>query len=76
MSTSLWKRCPEMKIRVDVSRCTGHAQCAAQAPGIFLLDDYGNCSADGREVKPDEVDAAQAGALSCPERAIEIIEDE
>lgn len=65
-----------MKIRVDMTRCTGHAQCAAQAPDLYILDDFGNSAADGIEVSPDQVDAARAGATACPERAIELEGDE
>lgn len=65
-----------MKIKVDMARCTGHAQCAAQAPDLYILDDYGNCAADGVVVPEDQKDVARAGATACPEQAIELVDDE
>ena len=63
-----------MRIRVNLSRCTGHAHCAANAPHIFLLDDYGNCASDGQELESGQVEEARAAALACPEQAIEIFD--
>lgn len=59
-----------MRVRVDAERCTGHAMCAAHAPEVYELDEIGNCAADGLVVPPADVEAAQAGAMACPEQAI------
>lgn len=65
-----------MRIKVDTTLCTGHAMCAAMAPEIYILDDFGNCAADGMQVPADMEEAARAGELACPERAIRLVSDE
>ncbi|HVM65961.1 MAG TPA: ferredoxin [Acidimicrobiales bacterium] len=63
-----------MRISVDRERCTGHALCAAAAPGVYVLDDLGfNVTPDG-EVPAALEDGARRGAMSCPESAITVEE--
>lgn len=62
-----------MKIVVDASRCSGHAQCNFLAPDVYELDDRGYCSVRELEVPPDLEDQAQDGADACPEGAISIL---
>jgi ferredoxin len=64
-----------MKIRLDRSKCAGHAQCYAISPDLFPIDDEGFCILEERVVQPDEVSAARAGVASCPELALVIYED-
>jgi ferredoxin len=63
-----------MKIEVDLERCCGHACCAAVAPEVYKLNDEGyQCEAV--IVVPLGMEKAAAdGALSCPERALTVVE--
>lgn len=64
-----------MKVSVDQSKCTGHAQCNAQAPTVFELDDDGYVAISGElEIAPGEEDNARRGVAACPERALTIHE--
>jgi ferredoxin len=63
-----------MQVLIDRSRCTGHAQCAVQAPDLFVLDDDGYIAlAPVVDVPAGLEDGAQAGAANCPERVITCI---
>ena len=56
---------------MDAERCTGHNRCAALAPTLFDIDDYGFASARGDgTVEHDLEPAARAAVLNCPERAV------
>ena len=62
-----------MKVRVDQDKCQGHARCAALAPQLFELDDYGTSSAKGDGTVPPELEhQARLAAANCPEFAVEI----
>lgn len=63
-----------MRIRVDRSRCEGHAVCNSQAPEVYELDDLGYNAIDG-EIEVDDAlaESARRGARACPERAITIV---
>ena len=52
-----------VKVRVEQSRCVGHAQCYAVDPEIFPIDDSGYST-------PSRVTCA-----SCPEMALILDED-
>ena len=62
-----------MRVSVDNSLCSGHAQCWTLAPDIFTIDDdgYSNIGV-GREVPPGREDDARNGVAACPERALRI----
>jgi ferredoxin len=65
-----------MRVRVDDAKCQGHTLCAMNAPQLFgLRDDDGHSYVLHEQVSPDEEEAARAASLSCPEWAIEIIEE-
>lgn len=64
-----------MRIVVHHDRCHGHAMCVFTCPEIFELDEFGYNKMEPFEVKPGQEGAAAAGAASCPENAIEIIDD-
>jgi ferredoxin len=57
---------------VDEALCCGHGRCALVAPDVYQLDDNGFNVAVGRTVEVSEGNeqAAEEGALSCPESAI------
>jgi ferredoxin len=61
-----------MRIRVDRSRCSGHALCFGTAPQLFSVDDDGYSNVDELEVPAGLEEQAQRGMLACPERAISI----
>lgn len=63
-----------MKIHIDTAKCAGHAQCAANAPDAYDLDDHGYAKAPEGEVPAHLAQQARRGAEACPERAITIEE--
>ena len=63
------------RIKIDRSRCAGHARCAAVAPALFTLDSDGYVATDGFEVPEDEAALAKRAARACPERVITFEED-
>ena len=64
-----------MRIRVDRSKCSGHALCAATAPEIYTLDDDGYSNVGELDVPPGMEDLARRGMEACPELAV-TLEDE
>ena len=64
-----------MRIVVHHDRCQGHAMCVFTAPDVYVLDEYGYNKMAPCLVKPGQEKAAQEGAASCPESAIEIVEE-
>jgi ferredoxin len=64
-----------VRILVEKGRCQGHAQCAALAPDLFVLDDLGYLALADVEVAEEKDAAARRGARACPERAITILEE-
>jgi len=65
-----------MKIRIDKSACVGNARCAAVSELLFPLDEEGYISVTEVDVPPGMETLARRGARACPERVIEIIEDD
>ena len=65
-----------MKVVVDAALCCGHAQCAAAAREVYLLDDDGFNADAGRTVGIGEgrEAAARDGARACPESAVTILD--
>jgi ferredoxin len=64
-----------VRIHVEKGRCQGHAQCAALAPDLFVLDDLGYLALADVVVDDDDAPTARRGALACPEGAITILEE-
>jgi ferredoxin len=65
-----------MKIRLDRSKCVGHAQCYAVDPRLFPIDDLGYSILDAHEVEPGDEQLTRDGVAACPELALCIDEDE
>lgn len=66
-----------MRIRVDRTRCEGHAVCHSQAPEVYELDELGYNAINGEmEVDDALAESAERGARACPERAITIVRRE
>jgi ferredoxin len=65
-----------VKILVDSEKCVGHARCLAAAREFFVLDDVGYNRMPPTVVPREFEQMARRGAQACPERAIEIVEDD
>ena len=64
-----------MKVRLEQSRCVGHAQCFAVDPELFPIDEAGNSTLQERDVAPEDVQLTRDGVASCPEMALVLDED-
>jgi len=64
------------RIQIDKKACAGHARCAARTPHLFELDSNGYIATEGFEVPAGEEANALAGARSCPERVITMLDAE
>ena len=64
-----------MKVRLEQSRCVGHAQCYAVNPELFPIDDSGYSILEAHEVKPEDEDLTREGVAACPEMALILEED-
>jgi ferredoxin len=64
-----------MKVRLEQSRCVGHAQCYAVDPDIFPIDESGYSTLQEHEVAPEDVAVTRDGVASCPEMALILAED-
>ena len=65
-----------VRIIVDKDRGGGHAQCAANAPDVFELDDLCSITFSERTIGNSLLEQACRGARVCPERIITIEGDE
>jgi len=65
-----------MKIRIDKAACVGNARCWAVSEELFPLDEDGYIAVQEVEVPTGMEDLARRGARACPERVIEIVEDD
>ncbi len=63
------------KIDVDMDLCQGHANCMAEAPEIFQVDDKGKLSVLQDTADNALLKKALAAAEYCPTSAIKIIQD-
>lgn len=64
-----------MRIVLDTEKCTGHGRCYVIAR-LLVRDDergYGSVIGDGK-VPPELSELARKAVLSCPERAITVVE--
>jgi ferredoxin len=63
------------KISVNRQRCQGHARCAALAPELFAVDEFGEGRAIGDGIVSAHLhDKAHLAKANCPEAAIDIEE--
>lgn len=65
-----------MKIRIDKANCAGNARCAAIAETLYILDDDGYITVEEIDVPAGMEQLARRGARACPERVIQVIEDD
>jgi ferredoxin len=68
-------RLGSVKVRVEQSRCVGHAQCYAVDAEIFPIDDSGYSTLQEHEVAAEDAQATRDGVASCPEMALILDED-
>lgn len=60
-----------MKVRIEAARCEGYGTCAAHAPDVFKLDEWGYAYVeDDGTVPPSSEDEARRAILECPVHAI------
>jgi ferredoxin len=59
-----------MKVRLERSKCAGHAQCYAVDPDLFPIDDDGYSTLQEHEVAPGDEAVTRDGVNSCPELAL------
>ncbi|WP_375482331.1 ferredoxin [uncultured Mycobacterium sp.] len=64
-----------MRVRVDNSKCAGHAQCYAVDPNLFPIDESGYSNLQEHEVKPEDEELTRQGVAACPEMALILEED-
>jgi ferredoxin len=64
-----------VKVRLEKSKCVGHAQCYAVDPNLFPIDESGYSTLEEHEVKPEDEQLTRDGVASCPEMAL-ILEDD
>jgi ferredoxin len=64
-----------VRVRLEKSKCVGHAQCYAVDPDLFPIDESGYSILEEREVSPEDAQVTRDGVASCPEMALVIDED-
>jgi ferredoxin len=64
-----------VKVRLEKSRCVGHAQCYAVDPDLFPIDASGYSTLEEHEVRPEDEQLTRDGVASCPEMALLLEED-
>jgi ferredoxin len=64
-----------VRVRLEKSKCVGHAQCYAVDPDLFPIDESGYSILEEREIAPEDLQVTRDGVASCPEMALIIDED-
>lgn len=65
-----------MKIRADLTKCQGHGLCRMSAPDVYDVDEEGQVIVQFEgDIPPELVDGAVLGVESCPELALEALDD-
>jgi ferredoxin len=60
----------DLTLRIDQTRCQGHAVCYMVAPELFEVDEDGRGSVKQSRIGPDQVEPASVAVERCPERAV------
>jgi ferredoxin len=65
-----------MRVQIDSERCQGHGRCYDLVPDLFGDDDegFGTVLGDGA-VPADKEREARLAVANCPERAIDLVEE-
>ena len=64
-----------MKVRLEQSKCVGHAQCYAVDPELFPIDDSGYSILEARDVRQEDEQLVRDGVAACPELALVLDEE-
>jgi ferredoxin len=64
-----------VKVRLEQSKCVGHAQCYAVDPQLFPIDDSGYSILEAHDVRPEDEQQVRDGVAACPELAL-LLEEE
>lgn len=64
-----------MKVRLNRSKCVGHAQCYAVDKDLFPIDESGYSMLEEHEVAPEDEELVRDGVASCPEMALTVSEN-
>jgi ferredoxin len=64
-----------VKVRLEQSKCVGHAQCYAVDPELFPIDESGYSIVEEHQVRPEDEALTRDGVASCPEMALVLEED-
>lgn len=66
-----------MKIKIDADLCSGQGRCYTVSPDLFTSDDEGFVAERGQEldIAEGQEKSARLAVMSCPEGAIEVIEE-
>lgn len=59
-----------MRVRLEQSKCVGHAQCYAVDPDLFPIDESGYSTLTERTVAPEDEQATREAVAACPEMAL------
>ena len=59
-----------MKVRLEQSKCVGHAQCYAVDPDLFPIDESGYSILEEHDVRPGDEQLIRDGVAACPEVAL------
>ena len=63
-----------MRVRLDSSRCVGHALCYAVDPELFPINDMGYSILEEHDVAPHDEQLTRDGVGACPEAALIVTE--
>lgn len=64
-----------MRVRLEQSKCQGHAQCHAIDERLFPLDEMGYSTLQPHKVEPADEERTRLGVAACPEQAL-VLEDD
>ncbi|AQT80164.1 ferredoxin [Mycolicibacterium litorale] len=64
-----------MRVRLDRSRCVGHALCYAADPELFPIDEMGYSTLQAHDVESGDEQRTRDGVAACPEEALVIDND-
>lgn len=64
-----------MKIVIDWDLCQGHANCMADAPAVFRVDDKGTMTVLMEHPPEDQREAVDNAVAFCPTGAITVVDD-
>ncbi|OHU99117.1 ferredoxin [Mycobacterium talmoniae] len=64
-----------MRVRLERSKCAGHAQCYAVDPDLFPIDESGYSVLEEHEVRPEDTQLTRDGVAACPEMALVLDEE-